>query len=336
MTNFETDITIIGAGPVGLFMIFEAGMLKMKCHVVDTLEMIGGQCSALYPEKPIYDIPAHPKISGEDLINALETQAAPFNPTYHLSQQVISLTKEGDVFFVTTSKGTIIKSKAVVIAAGCGAFGPNRPPLDNIEEYEGKSVLYSIRKKSDFNDKNIVIAGGGDSAVDWALSLVDIAKSVSLVHRRNKFKCAPDSHDKLIKLSEEGKINLVVPYQLDSLVGSNGNLAQVIVSDLDGKTVSLDADILLPFFGLSMDLGPILNWDLLFNKHHIEVKQSTLETSTTGVFAIGDVCTYEGKLKLILNGFGECAMAAHAIYNIIYQGKSLHFEYSTTKGIETL
>lgn len=329
----ETDIVIIGAGPAGLFMIFEAGMLKMKCHVIDSLNIRGGQCSALYPEKPIYDIPAHPKILAMDLIEALEEQAAPFAPVYHLGEQVTHLEKQGEDFIVGTNLGKKIKTKAVVIAAGSGAFGPNKPPIDNIDEYENKSIFYAIGKRSAFADKDIIIAGGGDSAVDWAISLSEIAKTVSLVHRRNKFKCAPDSYDKLIRLEEEKKLKLVIPYQLDSLEGNNGVLEKVIVSDLDGNKLGLKADVLLPFFGLSMNLGPILDWNLALDKDLVSVNPSTLETNISGIFAIGDICTYPGKLKLILNGFAECSMAAYAIYNIVHKGEVLHFEYSTTKGL---
>ena len=332
----KTDIIIIGAGPAGLFMVFEAGMLKMKCHVIDSLEIIGGQCSALYPEKPIYDIPAHPEISAEDLIYNLSKQAEPFNPVYHLGEQVIGLEKIEDEFMVTTSKNKKITAKAVVIAAGSGAFGPNKPPLNDIEEYEGKSIFYAIAKKEFFAGKDIVIAGGGDSAVDWALNLCNIANSLSLVHRRAKFKCSPDSQAKLEALSSASQINIIVPYQLNSLVGNNGILKEVIVSNLDGDKLSLKADVLLPFFGLSMNLGPILDWNLKMSKNLIQVNPSNMETNIKGVYAIGDVCHYEGKLKLILNGFAECAMAAYSIYNIVHKNEALHFEYSTTKGICTV
>jgi thioredoxin reductase (NADPH) len=333
MTDYETDIVIIGAGPVGLFMVFEAGMLNMKCHVIDSLSAKGGQCSALYPEKPIYDIPAHPMITGQQLIDSLVTQAAPFKPHYHLSQQVVSVIKTPEGFIVTTSKKSKIKAKVVVIAAGCGAFGPNRPPLANIEKYETKSIFYLVDKRDKFAGKDIVIAGGGDSAVDWAISLSEIAKSVSVVHRRDKFRCAPDSHSKLSELAAAKKINLVVPFQLEALEGEGDQLSRVIVQDLEGNVKALKADYLLPFFGLSMNLGPILDWGLEFDKKLIKVDSATQETNIEGIFAIGDICTYQNKLKLILNGFGECSMAAHAIYKIIHPNTALHFEYSTSKGV---
>lgn len=329
----NTDIVIIGAGPVGLFAVFEAGMLRMRCHVIDTLDFLGGQCTALYPEKPIYDIPAHPQISAEDLIRNLETQAAPFNPVYHLGQSAQRLEKTTDGWQVTTSAGTVISCKAIIIAAGCGAFGPNRPPMENIEEYEGKSVFYMVKRKEDFRGKKVVIAGGGDSAVDWALSLADVASKLYVVHRRPKFRCAPDSHDKLNKLAAEGKIELVIPYQLDSLVGKNGQIEKVIVKTLDGIVTELEADILLPFFGLSMELGPISNWGLNLDHSHISVEPSTMQTSEPGIFAIGDIVTYQNKLKLILSGFAESATACHSAQKVVYPGQEFHFEYSTTQGV---
>lgn len=335
MTIHSTDLVIIGAGPAGLFAIFEAGMLKIKSHIIDSLEIIGGQCSALYPEKPIYDIPAHPKILASSLIGQLEAQAQPFNPTYHLNQQVEKLTKNDDgSFLVETSKGTKIHCKAIIIAGGCGAFGPNRPPLDKIEEFEGKSVFYSIRSKNDFKDKKVVIAGGGDSAVDWALNLSEIASKVYVVHRRDKFRCAPDSAQKLKELTNSGKIELVVPYQLSGLKGENGMISSVLVKDFDNNEKELEADYLLPFFGLSMELGPIANWNLNLQKSHIEVEQKNMKTSIDGIYAVGDIATYENKLKLILTAFSECATACHEIYKIVHPNELFHFEYSTSKGVE--
>lgn len=331
--NFETDVIIIGAGPIGLFAIFEAGMLKMKCHVIDTLDFIGGQCTALYPEKPIFDIPAHPRILAEDLIKNLEEQAKPFEPVYHLSQRVDKLEQLADKSFeITTSKNNKIKGKAVIIAAGCGAFGPNRPPINGIEAYEGKSVFYMVKSRQDFAGKNIVIAGGGDSAVDWAISLQEVAKKVTVIHRRDKFKCAPESADKLKKLADEGKIEMAIPYQLHDLEGENGNLKNVIVQDFSGNTKKIEADVLLPFYGLSMELGPIANWGLDLEKHLLKVEVSTMQTSIPGIFAIGDIITYKNKLKLILNGFAEAATSCHSIYPIVYPDVPFHFEYSTSKG----
>lgn len=334
MQNFNTDIVIIGAGPVGLFTIFEAGMLKMRCHVVDALEAVGGQCSALYPEKPIYDIPAHPSILAQELIEKLEAQAAPFAPTYHLGQTVDKITKNSaGGWNVTTSKNTSINCKAIIIAAGCGAFGPNRPPMQNLEEYEGKSVFYLVGKREEFRGKKVVIAGGGDSAVDWAISLCELTQKLYVVHRRAKFRCAPESESKLQALVANGKIELVIPYQLDSLEGKDGKISSVIVSTLEGEKRALEADILLPFFGLAMDLGAIANWGLNLEHNHIKVTPPSMTTSEAGIFAIGDIATYEGKLKLILSGFAEAAQAAHAARALIYPNEVLHFEYSTTSGV---
>ncbi len=334
MDIHKTDLVIIGAGPTGLFSIFEAGMLKIKTHVIDTLEVIGGQCSALYPEKPIYDIPAHPKILASDLILQLEEQAKPFNPTYHLNQRVDEVKKNDDqTFTITTSKNTKINCKAIIIAAGCGAFGPNRPPLNDIEKFEGKSIFYSVRSKAEFAGKNVVIAGGGDSAVDWAINLAEIANQVFVIHRRDKFRCAPESADRMKKLVDENKIELVTPFQLDGLKGNNGKLSAVLVKDFSNNIREIPADYLLPFFGLAMELGPIANWGLALHKNNIEVDASTMQTSQAGIYAIGDIATYKNKLKLILNGFAEAATACHDIYKIIYPNQVFHFEYSTSKGL---
>lgn len=334
MQNFDTDIVIIGAGPVGLFTIFEAGMLKMRCHVVDALEAVGGQCSALYPEKPIYDIPAHPSILAQDLVEKLEAQAAPFEPTYHLGQTVDKVTKTmAGGWHITTSKNANINCKAIIIAAGCGAFGPNRPPMENLGEYEGKSVFYLVGKREEFRGKKVVIAGGGDSAVDWAISLSELAEKIYVVHRRAKFRCAPESADKLQALADSGKIELVIPYQLDSLEGKDGKISSVIVSTLEGEKRALEADVLLPFFGLAMELGAIANWGLNLEHNHIKVTPPHMATSEEGIFAVGDIATYDGKLKLILSGFAEAAQAAHAARAIVYPNEVLHFEYSTTSGV---
>lgn len=333
MQHFQTDIVIVGAGPVGLFAIFEAGMLKMRAHVIDTLEAIGGQCTAMYPEKPIYDIPGYPSILATELIERLHEQAKPFAPTFHLGQQVNAISPQGDGFSVTTSTGTVIACKAIIVAAGCGAFGPNRPPLEGLEAYEGKSVFYLVSRREDFRGKKIVIAGGGDSAVDWAISLSELAQKLYVIHRRPKFRCAPESAQRLQALADAGKIELVIPYQLSRLEGANGKLSSVVVSTLEGEERALEADVLLPFFGLAMELGPIAQWGLNLANNHITVHQATSESSTPGIFAIGDIATYEGKLKLILSGFAEAAQAAHAAYKRVHPNEALHFEYSTTKGV---
>jgi len=333
-TVHRTDVVIVGAGPVGLFAVFECGMLKMRCHVVDALDMVGGQCTALYPEKPIYDIPAHPAIEAADLIDKLAEQAAPFAPTYHLGQQVEKLTRTDEGrWLVETSIGTTIDTQAVIIAAGCGAFGPNRPPLDGLEQYEGTSVFYMVRRKQDFAGKRVVIAGGGDSAVDWTLSLADVAEKVYVVHRRPKFRAAPESVARMDVLAREGKVEMVVPYQLSGLVGEGGQLSAVRVATLDGEEKDLPADALLAFFGLSMNLGPIADWGLNLERSHIGVSLPGCATSAPGIYAIGDIATYPGKLKLILCGFSEAAQAAHAIHPLVHPGEALHFEYSTSKGV---
>ncbi|MBN67306.1 MAG: ferredoxin--NADP(+) reductase [Rickettsiales bacterium] len=267
------------------------------------------------------------------LVKQLAEQAAPFEPTYHLGQQVVKMQQDGTGWVVETNKGTVIQCKAVIIAAGCGAFGPNRPPLDNIEQFEGTSVHYLVTRREAFRGKKIVIAGGGDSAVDWALSLHDVADKLYVVHRRDKFRAMPESVDQMRKLHDEGKIELVVPYQLHGLEGEGAQLTGVVVSTLDGQERTLDADTLLPFFGLAMELGPIADWGLNLHMNHIEVEQTTCATNQPGIFAIGDIATYPKKLKLILCGFSEAAMAAHAIHPLIYPDTALHFEYSTSKGV---
>lgn len=337
MTTHTTDIAVIGAGPVGLFAVFEAGMLKMRCHVIDTLEAIGGQCSALYPEKPIYDIPAHPAISGQELVEKLAEQAAPFSPTYHLGQRVEKLGQVAHgAWQLETSAGVVIEAKAVIIAAGCGAFGPNRPPLAGLEAYEGKSVFYMVGKREAFRGKRIVIAGGGDSAVDWAISLSELAEKIYVVHRRPKFRAAPESLSKLEALAAAGKIEMVIPYQLEALEGTNGELKNVVVKQMDGSLRTLEANVLLPFFGLAMELGPIAEWGLGMEMSHIRVNPATLETSARGIFAIGDIATYPNKLKLILCGFSEAAMAMHAARELVFPGEAYHFEYSTSKGVQAV
>lgn len=330
----NTDIVIIGAGPVGIFSVFQAGMLGMKCVVVDSLKHTGGQCSALYPEKPIYDIPGFKSVSGQDLISNLENQADPFNPKYILGETVDEIKKlESGIFVLSTSKGTKISAKAIFISGGAGSFGPNRPPIDGIEEYEEKSVFYSVRNKKDFAGKTIAIAGGGDSALDWVVELSPIVKKIYLIHRRAKFRGMDSTIEKVKELAEKSNVELITPYQLHNIKGEGGKLEYLDVIDLDGNTLSLKCDVLLPFFGLKMDLGPILDWGLNIDKKQIEVSPNSMQTNISGIYAIGDIATYLGKLKLILCGFSEAAMACHDAYNIVFPDKALHFEYSTTKGI---
>jgi len=334
--DFVTDVAIIGAGPVGLFAAFECGMLKLKTILIDALGEVGGQCAALYPEKPIYDIPAHPAIEAAELIVKLEQQIAPFNSLRLLGRRVDALKGSPGEFTLLTSAQDTIKAKAVIIAAGAGAFGPNRPPLDGLEAYEASgSVQYYVKKREDFRGKRIVIAGGGDSAVDWALALKDIAASIHVIHRRPKFRAAPETAAQLDAAAASGQIKLVIPYQLHALQGMNGNLTAVEVADLDNNLLQIPADILLPFFGLAMELGPIAEWGIALDRSHVTVTPASCESSVPGIFAIGDIASYPGKLKLILQGFSEAAMAAHAIYPIVYPDTALHFEYSTSKGVPT-
>ncbi len=330
----ETDVAIIGAGPVGLFAAFECGMLKLRSTLIDALAEIGGQCSALYPEKPIYDIPAHPAIEAGHLIENLDRQIAPFDVPRLLGRRVVTLEGQVGAFRVGTDQGDKVSAKAVILAAGAGAFGPNRPPLDGLLAYETSgAVRYSVRRREDLRGKRVVIAGGGDSAVDWALSLKDVAEKVWVVHRRPKFRAAPETAAQLDSAAQRGEIEMVIPYQLHALHGADGALTSVEVATMEGETRHLDATHLLPFFGLSMDLGPIAGWGMALEHHHVSVIPATCETSVPGIFAIGDVATYAGKLKLILQGFSEGAMAAHAIHPIVYPDTALHFEYSTTKGV---
>jgi len=333
-THHQTDVVIVGAGPVGLFTVFECGMVRLACHVVDVLDDAGGQCTALYPEKPIYDIPGFPRVEAAELIVRLKAQAAAFKPIYHLGEQVESLEAQtGGFWRLTTAKGTTIQAKAVIVAAGVGAFGPNRPPLAGIEAFEGKSVFYYVTRRELFRGKRVVIAGGGDTAVDWALSLAEIADRVSVIHRRDKFRAAPESEARLKALAQAGKIDLVVPYQLHGLDGADGQLTSVAVASLDGAVKKIDADVLLPFFGLSMSLGPIADWGMALERNQIVVDPATTATDKAGIFAVGDVVTYPGKLKLILTGFAEAAIAARSAYALIHPETPLHFEYSTTSGV---
>ncbi len=331
--EIRVDVAIVGAGPVGLFAVFECGMLGLTCAVIDALESTGGQCAALYPDKPIYDIPGYPVIDAAGLVARLEEQAAPFKPRMLLGRRVETVARDGADWLLTTAAGDVVRAHCVFVAAGAGAFGPNRPPLPHLADYEGKSVFYLVKRREDFRGKRIVVAGGGDSAVDWALSLAEVAQ-VAVVHRRDKFRAAPESVARMSALAAAGKIELVVPFQLAALVGKgNGALAAVTVEDLDGRRRDLPADALLPMFGLAASLGPIAEWGLALERHHVAVDAATCETNQSGIFAIGDVAAYPGKLKLILTGFAEAARAAHSAFGRCRPGEALHWEYSTTKGV---
>ena len=340
--NYIADICIIGAGPVGLFAAFEAGMHGMNAIIIDSLDFVGGQCSALYPQKPIYDIPAFSSISAQGLIDNLKQQADKFNPRYIFGNKVIDINQfynenqdknsiQNGVI-ITTDKGLQIKAKTAIIAAGCGFFGPNKPPLQNIEKYENKSVFYLVSDKHAFAGKNIAIAGGGDSAVDWAIELCGIANKVFMIHRRDKFRAMNDSINKMQKLVADGKIELVIPYSLKSINGNeaSGTMQNIALENLNSEEKVIDAQYLLAFFGLTSDFGPLKNCGLAFDGLQIAVEPSTMQTSLPNIFAIGDACTYKNKLKLILTGFAEAALAVHQIKPIVFPGKVFNFEYSTT------
>jgi thioredoxin reductase (NADPH) len=327
----KTDVLIIGAGPIGLFAVFELGLLDMKAHLVDILDKIGGQCAELYPEKPIYDIPGIPFTSAQGLVDALLQQIKPFNAQYHLGEMVETVEKIGDPLFrVRTDQGKVFEAKIVVIAAGGGSFQPKRPPIPGIEPYEGKSVFYAVRKMEAFRGKRVLIVGGGDSALDWTLNLAPLAQHLTLLHRRSDFRAAPDSVNKMMALAGEGKIDLVVG-QVTSLGGTDGQITHAVVKTNDGSTFDIACDALLPFFGLTMKLGPVANWGFeLKNNELIPVETASFETSVPGIFAIGDINWYPGKLKLILSGFHEAALMAQKAYHYIYPEKRLVFQYTTS------
>jgi thioredoxin reductase (NADPH) len=326
---FETDVVIIGAGPVGLFAVFELGLLDLNCHLIDILDRPGGQCAELYPEKPIYDIPAWPVISGEDLVDKLMEQIKPFGAQFHLGEMVTELERAGeDGFIVRTDAGTGIRAKVVVIAAGGGSFQPKRPPIAGIEDYEGTSVFYSVRRMEDFSGHDLLIAGGGDSALDWTHSLQPLAKSLTLVHRRPEFRAAPDSVNKMEALRDAGDLTFQLG-QVMSLKGEGGQLAAAIVKTPDGE-IEVPCTRLLPFFGLTMKLGPVADWGLNLHENLIPVDTEKFETSEPGIFAIGDINTYPGKLKLILSGFHESALMARAAKHIVSPDERIVFQYTTS------
>src|SRR5271165_440019 len=327
----KTDVVIIGAGPIGLFAVFELGLLDMKCHLVDILDKIGGQCAELYPEKPIYDIPGIPHTSAQGLVDALLQQIKPFNAQYHLGEMVETVEKIGDPLFrVKTDQGKEFESKIVVIAAGGGSFQPKRPPIPGIEPYEGKSVFYAVRKMEAFRDKRVLIVGGGDSALDWTLNLAPIARHLTLLHRRSEFRAAPDSVNKMMALVGEGKIDFVLG-QVSALEGEGGRLAKAIVKRSDGSSFDIACDALLPFFGLTMKLGPVARWGMdMKDGEYVVVDTATFESSLPGIFAIGDINWYPGKLKLILSGFHEGALMAQKAHRYVYPDKRLIFQYTTS------
>ena len=326
----KTDALIIGAGPVGLFAVFELGLLDMKTHLIDILDKVGGQCAELYPEKPIYDIPGIPEISGQGLTDALMAQIKPFAPTFHLGEMVETVEKIGDPLFrVTTNAGQVFEAKVIVIAAGGGSFQPKRPPIPGIEAYETKSVYYAVRQMETFRGKRLLIAGGGDSALDWTLNLAPLASHLTLLHRRSEFRAAPDSVNKMMKLVGEGKIDFVVG-QVSSLEGHDGQVSKAVVKRDDGSNFEIACDAILPFFGLTMKLGPVANWGIRLEGNLIPVDTEKFETNIPGVFAVGDINTYPGKLKLILSGFHEVALMSQKAHRYIYPDKRLVFQYTTS------
>lgn len=328
--EYLTDAVIIGAGPVGLFAVFELGLLDIKAHLVDILDRPGGQCTELYPEKPIYDIPAYPMISGQELTDNLLKQIEPFKPTFHLSQMAESVTRTDDgKWKVVTDIGTTLIAPVIIIAAGGGSFMPKKPSLPGIESFEGISVFYAVRKMDHFRDKNLVIAGGGDSALDWTINLQPIAKHVTLIHRRDDFRAAPDSVNKMRELVAAGKMTL----KIADLVGIEGTAPQITGLNVKSKECgeeTIPCDTLLAFYGLTMKLGPIANFGLNLHENLIPVDTEKFETSEKGIFAIGDINYYPGKLKLILSGFHEAALMAQQAFRYIYPDKKLRFQYTTS------
>jgi thioredoxin reductase (NADPH) len=328
--TIKTDALIIGAGPCGLFAVFELGLLDIKTHLIDILDKIGGQCAELYPEKPIYDIPGIPMVTGQGLTDALMEQVKPFGPTFHLNEMVETIEKIGDPLFrVTTDAGQVFETKVVIISAGGGSFQPKRPPVPGIEAYEGKSVYYSVRKMDAFRDKDILIVGGGDSALDWTLNLQPIAKSMTLLHRRDDFRAAPHSVEQMRALVKAGKMQMKLG-QVTSLEGDGGQLSAAVVKGNDNTTFKIDCNTMLPFFGLTMKLGPVANWGIKLENNLVPVETSAFETNVPGIFAIGDINTYPGKLKLILSGFHEGALMSQKAHRYIYPDKRLVFQYTTS------
>ncbi len=325
----ETEAVIIGAGPCGLFAVFELGLLDIKAHVVDILDRPGGQCAELYPEKPIYDVPALPVVTGQELTDRLMEQIKPFGPVFHFSERIDELERQADGRFrLTSDAGTVFLAKVVIIAAGGGSFTPKRPPLDGIEAYEGASVFYSIRKIESMRGRDIVIVGGGDSALDWTLNLQPVAKNLTLLHRRDDFRAAPHSVEKMRALVGDGAVRLLIG-QVTKLDGADGKLASITVKTADGEE-QIACDALLPFFGLTMKLGPVANWGINLHENLIPVDTERFETSERGIFAVGDINTYPGKLKLILSGFHEAALMAQAAHRIVYPDKKVLFQYTTS------
>lgn len=329
----STDICIIGAGPVGLFAVFEAGLLKMRCHLIDTLPQVGGQLSEIYPQKPIYDIPGYPEIKAQELVERLMEQIAPFDPGFTLGERVESLEKQDDgSFIVGTNDGSSIHCKVVVIAGGLGCFEPRKPEIEGLLNFEGKGVEYMVKNPETFRNKRVVLAGGGDSALDWAIFLSDIAGRVTLIHRGDTFRGAPDSAEKVHELANSGKIDLILQSNLLSISG-NEHLKEVSFIGRDQVKRSVETDFLIPLFGLSPKLGPIAEWGLTIDKSAIQVNTFDYSTNIDRIYAIGDINTYPGKLKLILCGFHEAALMVQSAFKYVYPDQKLSFKYTTVYGV---
>lgn len=330
----STDILIIGAGPTGLFTVFEAGLLKLKCHIIDALPQPGGQLSELYPKKPIFDIPGYPSVGAQELVDNLMEQIKQFQPGFTLNEKAETIKKQDDgTFIVTTDKGTEHHAKAVAIAGGLGSFEPRKPIIEDLEFYEDKGVEYFVKNPEQFRDKKIVIAGGGDSALDWSIFLSDIAKEVTLVHRRNEFRGALDSVEKVQELKKEGKINLITPAEVIKLKGAEH--LEALVVEINGANMTIETDYFIPLFGLTPKLGPIAGWGLEIEKNAIVVNNALdYQTNIEGIYAIGDINTYPGKLKLILCGFHEATLMCQSVYNKLNPGKKYVLKYTTVSGVD--
>ncbi|MEM9361642.1 MAG: NAD(P)/FAD-dependent oxidoreductase [Bacteroidota bacterium] len=331
----STDILIIGAGPTGLFTVFEAGLLQLKCHIIDALPQPGGQCAEIYPKKPIYDIPGFPEVLAGDLVDNLMEQIKPFQPGFTLGERAETIEKlENGSFVVTTNKGTEHKAPIIAIAGGLGSFEPRKPQLPNLSDFEDKGIVYMIKEPEVFRNRKVLIAGGGDSALDWSIFLTDIASEVTLVHRRNEFRGALDSVEKVQHLKNQGKINLITPAEVKALEGS-GKLEKVVIEKTDsGEKIGLEVDDFIPLFGLSPKLGPIADWGLEIEKNAIKVDNTLdYQTNIPGIYAIGDVNTYPGKLKLILCGFHEATLMCQSAYQRIYPDKKYVMKYTTVGGV---
>ncbi|MEZ5045163.1 MAG: NAD(P)/FAD-dependent oxidoreductase [Saprospiraceae bacterium] len=330
----QTDILIIGAGPVGLFTVFEAGLVKLRCHLVDALPLPGGQLTEIYPKKPIYDIPGYPSILAGELVDRLMEQIAPFKPGFTLGERAEQIEKAADGHFIlTTNRGTKIKAPVISIAAGLGCFEPRKPPINNLEKFEDKGVEYIIKDPEVYRNKRVVLAGGGDSALDWTIFLAEIADEVTLIHRRQSFRGAPDSVEKVVELAESGRISLLTDSQAIGLNG-NGKLTDVVIKHSIQGQIIKPADHFIPLFGLSPKLGPLADWGLNIDKNAIEVNTLDYSTNVEGIYAIGDINTYPGKLKLILCGFHEATLMVQSAFKYIYPDQKLSFKYTTVNGVQ--